>query len=126
MEASSYSHSAFACPTEKTDLLRLAKTEAEREVTQYRASLEEQYQQVMNQGSADAGAALERLTSDTSKSISEMSSRIGQKKSEVRRRLHTFPLSSTCPPPHTMTLILALLCLSPQICNMLLDNVKSV
>ena len=54
--------------TEKTDLLKQAKAEADREVHQYCASFE-QYQQMLTQGSTDTGVALQKLDAETKDAI---------------------------------------------------------
>jgi V-type H+-transporting ATPase subunit G len=68
---------------EKTDLLKQAKVEADREVHQYRASLEEEYQHMLTQGSTDTGAALQKLNSDTERTIQEMKGQVQQKSGQV-------------------------------------------
>ena len=75
-----------AC-AEKTDLLRQAKAEADREVAQYRASLESEYQRMLAQGSTDAGTTLERLNSETESTIRGMKSKVDEKKGQVSKLL---------------------------------------
>ena len=64
-------------------MLKQAKVEADREVHQYRASLEEEYQHMLTQGSTDTGAALQKLNADTERTIQEMKGRVQQKSGQV-------------------------------------------
>ena len=73
--------------TEKTELLRQAKAEADREVNQYKQTLEQEYQQMLAQGSTDTGAALQRLNAETAKSIENMKARVQQKSGQVAQIL---------------------------------------
>ncbi len=68
---------------EKTALLRQAKSEADREVQQYRQSLEDGYQRMLAQGSTDTGAALLRLNQETERAIQGMRANVQQKSSQV-------------------------------------------
>ena len=64
-------------------MLKQAKAEADKEVSQYRASLEDQYQQMLAQGSTDTGAALQRLNAETERAIHDMKAKVQQKSSQV-------------------------------------------
>merc|ERR1712060_981516 len=68
---------------EKTDLLRQAKAEADREVQAYRQQLEGQYQEMLQQGGVDTQGALMRLNQETDKAISEMKQKVQQKSQQV-------------------------------------------
>mmetsp|Transcript_13196 Transcript_13196/g.25092 ORF Transcript_13196/g.25092 Transcript_13196/m.25092 type:complete len:106 (-) Transcript_13196:545-862(-) len=72
---------------QKTELLRQAKAEADREVNQYKQTLEQEYQQMLAQGSTDTGAALQRLNAETAKSIENMKARVQQKSGQVAQIL---------------------------------------
>lgn len=68
-------------------MLRQAKAEADREVNQYKQTLEQEYQQMLAQGSTDTGAALQRLNAETAKSIENMKARVQQKSGQVAQIL---------------------------------------
>ena len=70
-------------PTEKTDLLRQATAEADREVLAYRQQLEQQYQAMLQQGGADTKGNLVRLEQETGRTIESMKQRVQQKSQQV-------------------------------------------
>ena len=69
--------------TEKTDLLRQATAEADREVLAYRQQLEQQYQAMLQQGGADTKGNLVRLEQETGRTIESMKQRVQQKSQQV-------------------------------------------
>lgn len=68
---------------EKTDLLRQATAEADREVLAYRQQLEQQYQAMLQQGGADTKGNLVRLEQETGRTIESMKQRVQQKSQQV-------------------------------------------
>merc|ERR1711977_261520 len=68
---------------EKTDLLRQATAEADREVQAYRQQLESQYQAMLQQGGVDTQGALVRLNQETDRTIAEMRQKVQQKSQQV-------------------------------------------
>ena len=68
---------------EKTDLLRQANAEADREVQAYRQQLESQYQAMLQQGGVDTQGALVRLNQETDRTIAEMRQKVQQKSQQV-------------------------------------------
>ncbi|WZN64507.1 subunit G of V-type proton ATPase [Chloropicon roscoffensis] len=72
-----------AARKEKTDLLRQATAEADREVLAYRQQLEQQYQAMLQQGGADTKGNLVRLEQETGRTIESMKQRVQQKSQQV-------------------------------------------
>lgn len=72
-----------AARTEKSNKIKQAQQEAEKEVAQYKDQRDDAYKKMMEAGKGDAAGRLSKLESDTSASISSLEAAVNDKKPDV-------------------------------------------
>lgn len=72
-----------AARTEKSNKIKQAQQEAEKEVAQYKEQRDDAYKKMMEAGKGDAAGRLAKLESDTSSSISSLEAAVNSKKPNV-------------------------------------------
>lgn len=72
-----------AARTEKSNKIKQAQQEAEKEVAQYKEQREDAYKKMMEAGKGDAAGRLAKLESDTGASITGLETTVDAKKPQV-------------------------------------------
>lgn len=77
----------------KTDRLKQAKTEAEREIKAYKAQREEQYQTRVAEDSNSSGANVKRLENESKIAVQAVEKNVAAKKKEVLDTLLSYVMT---------------------------------